>query len=128
MPSAEDRAEAKRIAGEIAKIGFVLPGSVTKRYLTCTHQGCRCHGEPPRLHGPYWYWTRKVNGKTVTKSLREEQVEDYKAWFDNEKRLRDLVRELEMLSLDVFNADPRWPKPRRKGGAGAVDDARSETS
>jgi hypothetical protein len=82
MPSAEDRAEAKRIAGEIAKIGFVLPGSVTKRYLTCTHQGCRCHGEPPRLHGPYWYWTRKVNGKTVTKSLREEQVEDY-CWRRN---------------------------------------------
>ena len=128
MPSAAQSAAAKRIAGEIAKIGYVLPGTLTKRYLTCTHQGCRCHGDPPRLHGPYWYWTRKVNGKTVTKSLREEQVEDYRSWFENEKRLRRLVGELEQLSLDIFSADPRWPRPRRKAGAEAVDEARSADS
>jgi len=51
----EQRAEARRIAREISKVGFVLPGTVTKRYLTCTHQGCKCHGDPPSLHGPYWY-------------------------------------------------------------------------
>ena len=30
---------------------------------------CRCKGDPPRLHGPYYLWTRKVAAKTVTVRL-----------------------------------------------------------
>jgi len=126
MPSQDERQEARRIGVEIARIGFVLPGTLTERYLTCVHAGCHCHADPPQKHGPYWYWTRKVNGKTVTRSLPAEQVEDYRAWFENEKRIRALVRELESLSLSIFTADPRWPKPRRKPGAD--DPARSAES
>ncbi len=110
----EQRAEARRITREISKIGFVLPGTISKRYLTCTHQGCKCHGDPPSLHGPYWYWTRKVRSKTVTRSLSAEQAEEYQAWFDNEKRLRFLVRELEELSLRIAEGDPRTPKRRSR--------------
>ena len=114
MPSSsEQRAEAARIAKEISKVGFVLPGTLLERYLTCTHPGCHCHDEPPHLHGPYWYWTRKVNAKTVSVVLSPEQVEDYRSWFDNQKRLRSLVHELESLSLAVVDSDPRTPKRRR---------------
>ena len=77
-PSAPDRARAKAIAKEIAAIGFVLPGTLSERYLTCTHAGCHCHGDPPQLHGPYWYWTRKVDAKTVSKMLSPDQVADYR--------------------------------------------------
>ena len=111
-PTPQQRSEARRIRQEIAKVGFVLPGSLTERYLTCTHSGCRCHGDPPRLHGPYWYWTRKVHAKTVSRSLSKEQVKEYQPWFENEKRLRVLVHELEELSMSVLEADPRSPKRR----------------
>jgi len=110
--SPEQRAQARRIAKEIAKVGFVLPGTLLERYFTCTHPGCRCHGEPPRLHGPYWYWTRKVNAKTVSRVLSPEQVAEYQPWFDNQKRLRALVHELEELSLSIIDTDPRTPKRR----------------
>jgi hypothetical protein len=110
----EQRAEARRIAEEISKVGFVLPGTVTKRYLTCTHQGCKCHGDPPSLHGPYWYWTRKVRAKTVTRSFSAEQIEEYGSWFENEKRLRELVHALEELSLSIAETDPRTPKRRSR--------------
>ena len=110
----EQRAEARRIAREISKVGFVLPGTVTKRYLTCTHQGCKCHGDPPSLHGPYWYWTRKVRAKTVTRSFSAEQIEEYESWFENEKRLRELVHALEELSLSIAETDPRTPKRRSR--------------
>lgn len=109
-PTPEQRAEARRIAKAISKVGFVLPGTVSERYLTCTHQGCRCHGNPPLRHGPYWYWTRKIKAKTVSRTLRPEQLEEYGSWFDNEKRLRSLVRELEDLSLSIIDNDPRWAK------------------
>ena len=110
----EQWAEARRIAEEISKVGFVLPGTVTERYLTCTPQGCKCHGDPPRLHGPYWYWTRKVRAKTVTRSFSAEQIEEYGSWFENEKRLRELVHALEDLSLSIAEADPRTPKRRSR--------------
>jgi hypothetical protein len=90
----------------------VLPGSLTERRLACTHAGCHCHDEPPKLHGPYFQWSHKVAAKTVSKTLSAEQVEEYRPWIDNEKRPRALVRELETLALSVLDSDPRTPKRR----------------
>ncbi|MGH9028782.1 MAG: DUF6788 family protein, partial [Acidimicrobiales bacterium] len=62
------RAEAKRLGDEIARIarsGPVLPGTLTRRQTRCGRDGCRCMADPPQLHGPYWSWTRKIEGKTV---------------------------------------------------------------
>jgi hypothetical protein len=114
VPTPNQRAEARRIAKAIAQVGFVLPGTLLERHLTCTRAGCACHDEPPRLHGPYWYWTRKVNAKTVSAMLSAEQVDEYRSWFEAQKRLRQLVHELEQLSLSVIEADPRTPKRRPK--------------
>lgn len=113
-PTPSQRAEARRLARELSRVGFVLPGTLLERRFTCTHAGCACHGDPPRLHGPYWYWTRKVDRKTVSQVLSPDQVEDYRPWFEGEKRLRALVAELEGLGLSVVEADPRTPRrPRR---------------
>ena len=48
------------------------------------------------------------NGKTATRILTEEQLADYGPWFDNHRRLRELITELEELSLAIAEADPRW--------------------
>ena len=109
-PSQRD--EQVRIANELGKMGFVLPGSLTERRFACTHAGCHCHGDPPVLHGPYTQWSRKVGGKTTSRTLSAEQVADYGPWFDNERRLRALVRDLELLSLSIIEADPRTPRRR----------------
>jgi hypothetical protein len=82
--------------------------------MRCGRAGCRCHADPPQLHGPYWLWTRKVGGKTVTRLLTDQQVADYQPWFDNAKQLRALTTELEELSLYVIENDPR--STRRPGG------------
>jgi hypothetical protein len=111
-PTAEQRAEARRIRTAIAKLGFVLPGTLLERYMHCQNAGCHCHADPPQLHGPYWYWTRKVKAKTVSRVLSPDQVDDYRAWFDNQHTLRELVRELEALSLEIVDNDPRTPRRR----------------
>jgi hypothetical protein len=63
---------------------------------------------PPQLHGPYYQRTRKINGKTVTRRLTEDQMERYRAWFDNAKRIRERTAELEALSLDIANSAEGW--------------------
>jgi hypothetical protein len=86
----------------------------------CGHANCRCHADPPRLHGPYHQWTRKVAGKTVTRILSDEQLADYSPWLDNQRRLRSLVTELETLSLAIVQADPRRKRKPPQNGVGAA--------
>ena len=83
------------------------PGQATGLRSRC-YPGCRCRADPPQLHGPYHQWTRKKNGKTATRILSDEQLADYGPWFDNHRRLRELITELEQLSLGIAEADPGW--------------------
>jgi hypothetical protein len=108
--AASHQAEAEEIAAELAAIarsGMVLPGSITQRRTRCGRGNCACHADPPRLHGPYWQWTRKVAAKTVCRWLSADQHRDYQAWIDNDRRLRELLTRLEALGAAAFDADLR---------------------
>lgn len=98
-PSQSQKRSQERIAACLGEIGFVLPGSLVRRMTACGKPGCRCQANPPVLHGPYLSWTRAVGGKTVTRKITEDQQERYQDWFDNARRLRSLVSELESLSV-----------------------------
>jgi hypothetical protein len=113
--AASHQAEAEEIAAELAAIarsGMVLPGSITLtiRSYACGKPNCRCHADPPRLHGPYWQWTRKVAAKTICRWLTTDQHSDYQAWIDNDRRLHELLTRLEALGTTAFEADPRWER------------------
>ena len=113
------QAQARKIAAELAAIartGMVLPGSITERGTRCGHRACGCHADPPRLHGPYWQWTRKAAAKTTGRWLSADQHRDYQAWIDNDRRLRELLARLEALGIAALEADPRW---QRKPGTTA---------
>lgn len=107
-PRPTDEASLSHIAQALGRAGFSLPGSVVSREMRCGKQGCRCKGDPPALHGPYYQWTRKVGGKTVTRWLTEDQATRYEAWFANARRLRELLTALEVLSLRVAERSEGW--------------------
>jgi hypothetical protein len=106
--SARQARALERIKDELAELGPCLPGSVVVRTGRCGKAACRCRATPPRLHGPFRSWTRKVNNKTVTRLLSQDQLADYQVLFENHRRLKALVKELEELSLAIVDADPRW--------------------
>lgn len=91
-----------RVATDRTRAGYALPGTLASRYMRCGKANCRCKAEPPVPHGPYWHWTRTVAGKTVTRTLTPEQAERYQPWFDNGRRLRRALTELEAQSLQAF--------------------------
>ena len=103
-PSPAQRAARDRIAAELAQAGFALPGTLTVRSYACGKPGCRCHADPPRLHGPYAEWTRKIGGKTVTRRLTPRELDEYQPLFDNAKKLRALLSELQDLTLEIAEA------------------------
>ena len=109
-PHATRRAELAEIARELAAIarsGEVLPGSIGERRTRCGRPNCACHKDPPRLHGPYYQWTRKVAAKTVGRWLSAEQAGEYRPYVDNDRRMRELLGRLEAIGLAVLEADPR---------------------
>jgi hypothetical protein len=108
-PEHPEREQARAIARELAKIartGKVLPGSITERQMRCGSQGCACRQDPPRLHGPYWQWTRKASGKTVGRYLTNKQAHDYQPWLENDRRIRELLARLEAIGIAQLETDP----------------------
>ncbi len=107
-PTDHDHHQLTALTEKIAQIGFCLPGTLTARHTRCSSPGCRCRHDPPVLHGPYHSWTRKIAGKTVTRTLTPDQARRYEPWFDNARRLRALSAELEALSLQIASHREGW--------------------
>jgi len=85
------------------QMGFALPGSVQSRFFECTRRNnCRCHDDPANRHGPYHYWTRKVQGKTVSISLTDEQLAVVREWIESGRRLDRVVKQMQHESLRAF--------------------------
>ena len=104
-------ARQQRIAKQLSEIGFALPGSLTVRAYPCGKANCRCKADPPQLHGPYAFWTRKIDGKTSTRMLTEDEVTEYQPLFDNARKLRDLISELQALTLELVEGPDHTPAP-----------------
>ncbi len=84
----------RELAAQISEVGIIAAGSVTRRYTRCTSVGCRCNADPPTPHGPYWQWTAKVNGKTVTRRLSAHEAPLYQEWIGNDRRIRSLLAQI----------------------------------
>jgi hypothetical protein len=106
-PSPGQRAALDKLTAELAATaGPALPGTLTVRAYACGKPSCRCHADPPTLHGPYAEWTRKIAGKTVTRRLTDAELAAWQPLFDNAKRMRALLAELQDLTLAIIEATP----------------------
>jgi len=94
-----DQARYQSLKTELLGTGYIRRGSVVRRFMPCGKRGCHCHGSPPQLHGPYYQWTRKVQGKTVTVRLTEEEAGLLAEWIANARRMDLIVARMEALSL-----------------------------
>jgi len=110
------QARAREILAELAEVGYALPGSIVQRTTACGRPGCRCQADPPKLHGPYLSWIRKTSGKPTTRKLTPQQEQRYRPWFDNNRRLQELVAELvaelQALSIQAIETAEGW-QPKR---------------
>jgi len=98
----------RELITQIAALGRCLPGSITTRQTRCGRAHCACKADPPKLHGPYTYWTRKEHGRTITRLLNAQQTERYQPQIDNARRLRQLVAALEALATKAAEDAETW--------------------
>ena len=111
MTTSSTEARRRELLGQIAELGPVLSGSITERRSRCGNPRCRCQHDPHAWHGPYFVWTRKLDGKTVSKNLTAEQAATYRTWLTQARRLHELVAELEQLGAEAMAATEGWAPP-----------------
>jgi len=99
MSSTSTPHECERLKQQLVTLGLVRPGSLVRRYMPCGKPGCRCMAQPPILHGPYYQWTYRLRGKTITKRLNPAQAAQCEVWIRNYRKLRTLSRRIVRLSL-----------------------------
>jgi hypothetical protein len=112
--------QRRELVRKIAQIDAALPGSLVIRSTRCGKPGCRCKADPPQLHGPYNQWTRKIAGRTQTRLLTPDQLDRYQPWFENAKRIRQMLADLEQLSLQAAQDAEGWtdhPRSHEKPAA-----------
>jgi alkanesulfonate monooxygenase SsuD/methylene tetrahydromethanopterin reductase-like flavin-dependent oxidoreductase (luciferase family) len=88
----------RELAAQLAEIGLISSGSVTHRYTHCATPGCKCHSDPPQRHGPYYQWTAKIRGKTVTRRLSAQEARLYQEWIANDRRMRRLIAQMRQVA------------------------------
>lgn len=89
------------LKNSITHFDFICPGSVVKRYIPCGKSNCRCSTDSRFWHGPYYEWSRKVRGKTVTVRLSEHQAALYSNWTNNDRNLMKLFRQMRVISMQA---------------------------
>jgi hypothetical protein len=89
----------RELAAQLAEIGLISAGSITRRYTVCGTPGCKCHGDPANRHGPYYQWTAKENGKTVTRRLNADEAALYREWIANDRQMRRLITQMRQVAV-----------------------------
>jgi hypothetical protein len=102
--------EIERIKKELAELGDLRPGSLSKQYNVCGKPTCRCKASPPQKHGPYYQVSYTRKGRSSSKFVRREQVVRVKRQLKNYTKLRQLIdrwieagAELSNLTLEETN-------------------------
>jgi len=88
-----------RVKSKIDSKEYILNGSIAKQYKQCGKLNCRCSRDKKYWHGPYLIWTRKVKGKTITKTLNKNQAVIVKKAIGEMRKLNQLLERWKMLSL-----------------------------
>lgn len=87
-----------RQINEVQPEGYVLQGSVVRRNLK------RRVGTVMKTYGPYYLWTRKINGKTITVALTDEQARIIRQAIHRNRELEQRLDRLRSLSEQIIIA------------------------
>ena len=84
------------LSDDLPPKGYILNGSVVSHHLHRTIRG------EHKKYGPYYIWTRKIKGKTVTRALTEEQATIIKESIERNREMEKRLAELRSVSEKII--------------------------
>ncbi len=102
------KSKIKKIKLKLMAIGDMRPGNLSKQYNVCGSLGCKCKNKNnPKKHGPYYYLSYTLNGKSYTKFVKpnnliliKHQIANYKKFKNSINKWIDLAANLAQLKFN----------------------------
>lgn len=95
----------QRIKTQLASLGDMRPGSLSRQYNVCGKAGCRCKDpQNPQRHGPYYQLSWVHRGKSTTQFIRRPFLPQVRAEIASYNRFRKLTDQWVNLSLRIAQA------------------------
>ena len=95
--------QIEKLKRDLAGLGELRPGSLSKQYTVCGSPGCRCKATPPQKHGPYYQLSFTRKGKSSTKFVRKEDLPAIRKQLKNYERMKLLVDQWIDLATELSN-------------------------
>jgi hypothetical protein len=116
-PSGADRhahsfSELRR---QLQDLSYFCKGTILERRMKCGQPKCACHQDPSKRHGPYWEWTYKLKGKTVTVKLTPTTGPIYKTASHHYRKLKSLLNRMERLSHKALATQAKQAERQNSG-------------
>jgi len=92
------RSRFRQTRQQLLHLEYFLKGTVSKRMMQCGQPTCACRRDASQRHGPYFEWTYKVKGKTVSVKLSPSAAPLYQAATKQHRQLKAVLARLERLS------------------------------
>ena len=108
------RRRRRELQDQLAGLGDLRPGSLIPRYRKCGKPTCHCAAEGDPGHGPSWSLTWTVEGKTRTRVIPVDAVEETQAQIAEYRRARALTRELFEVSTRLCDLQLETVKAAQK--------------
>jgi hypothetical protein len=99
-----------KLVKNLGETGYILPGSIHKRIIEIEAAES---SEKKKTRGPYYQWTWKKKGKTITVNLSEEQAEIYQQAIDNQRKVESIIKEMRNISLEILENTTTSVKRRK---------------
>ena len=104
IQKAEQRIQ--QIKAELAALGEMRPGSLSRQYNVCGKPHCRCKDpQHPQRHGPYYQLSWVHRGKSSTQFIRQPLLPQVRAQLATYNKFRKLTEEWVNLALRVAQAN-----------------------
>jgi hypothetical protein len=86
---------------KLLKISYICIGTINTVYTKCGNDYCECSKDDSKKHGPYYLWTSKKSGKTISKRLSKKQATLCQKFIKNHKRLTTIIEKMRQISMDI---------------------------
>ena len=98
------------LAARLGRLGLVLQGTLLTR--TVRREDPAAPGST-KAYGPYYQWTWKHEGKTVTVHLSASQASAYQKAIANHREAECILRQMREISLQILEATTLAVKRRK---------------
>ena len=91
----KEQRTVEQLKRKLAKLGPILPGSISEQWNVCGTPGCRCKApDDPVKHGPYYQLSFTIGGKSSTMFVRKEDLREARRRIRRHQQFKTLNTKL----------------------------------